>query len=107
MTTTAVRKILTCGGFGVSAIFLLAMVFSNSWLPAFISLLLSVFGSGFPISGFLVNHLDIAPRYASILMGISNTAATLTSLVCPIVIRALTETATSQYQITEQWKYVV
>lgn len=30
----------------------------------------------FAWSGFAVNHLDIAPQYASILMGISNTFAT-------------------------------
>lgn len=32
-----------------------------------------------------VNHLDIAPPYASILMGISNTFATLPGMISPIV----------------------
>ena len=35
-------------------------------------LIIAVGFSGFAISGINVNHLDIAPRYASILMGISN-----------------------------------
>lgn len=42
--------------------------------------------SGFAISGYNVNHLDIAPRYASILMGISNGIGTLAGLICPIAI---------------------
>ncbi|CAB1312322.1 unnamed protein product [Coregonus sp. 'balchen'] len=36
--------------------------------------------------GFNVNHLDIAPRYASILMGISNGVGTLSGMVCPLIV---------------------
>lgn len=42
-------------------------------------------------SGFNVNHLDIAPRYASILMGISNGVGTLSGMVCPIIVGAMTK----------------
>lgn len=41
--------------------------------------------------GFNVNHLDIAPRYASILMGISNGVGTLSGMVCPLIVGALTK----------------
>lgn len=41
--------------------------------------------------GFNVNHLDIAPRYAGILMGISNGVGTLSGLLCPIVVEKLTK----------------
>ncbi|GIY09514.1 vesicular glutamate transporter 2.2 [Caerostris extrusa] len=40
--------------------------------------------------GFNVNHLDIAPRYASILMGMSNGFGTLAGMICPIVEENLT-----------------
>lgn len=39
--------------------------------------------SGFAISGYNVNHLDIAPRYASILMGLSNGIGTLAGIIVP------------------------
>jgi len=42
-------------------------------------------------SGFNVNHLDIAPRYASILMGISNGVGTLSGMICPLIVGALTK----------------
>ena len=42
-------------------------------------------------AGFNVNHLDIAPRYASILMGISNGFGTLSGMFCPIVVESLTK----------------
>lgn len=44
-----------------------------------------------PSSGFNVNHLDIAPRYASILMGISNGVGTLSGMVCPLIVGAMTK----------------
>ena len=45
----------------------------------------------FNVSGFNVNHLDIAPRYASILMGMSNGIGTIAGLICPIVIDNITQ----------------
>ncbi len=41
--------------------------------------------------GFNVNHLDIAPRYASILMGISNGVGTLAGMLCPVAVEFLTK----------------
>ena len=43
------------------------------------------------LSGFNVNHLDIAPRYASILMGFSNGFGTIAGMLCPIVTEKLTK----------------
>ena len=37
--------------------------------------------NGFGTGAFAANHLDIAPRYAGILMGISNTVATIPGIV--------------------------
>lgn len=51
--------------------------------------------SGFAISGYNVNHLDIAPRYASILMGLSNGIGTLAGIFCPIAIDFLTKDVVS------------
>ena len=45
----------------------------------------------FNTTGFNVNHLDIAPRYASILMGMSNGIGTIAGLICPIVIDNITQ----------------
>ena len=42
------------------------------------------------ILGFNVNHFDLAPRYASILMDVSNGIGTLAAISCPIVIEYLT-----------------
>ncbi len=45
--------------------------------------------------GFNVNHLDLAPRYASILMGISNGVGTLAGMLCPVAVEFLTKKGVS------------
>lgn len=40
---------------------------------------------GFSICGYGVNHLDIAPQFASILIGISNTIATIPGVISPLI----------------------
>ncbi|KAI6188437.1 putative vesicular glutamate transporter eat-4 [Aphelenchoides besseyi] len=90
MSTTTVRKVFNCGGFGGEAFFMLFVAYTRSERVALISLILAVGCSGFAISGFNVNHLDIAPRYAAILMGFSNGIGTLAGLTCPFVTELLT-----------------
>ncbi|KAF7702137.1 vesicular glutamate transporter 2.2 [Silurus meridionalis] len=101
MSTTNVRKIMNCGGFGMEATLLLVVGFSHSKGVAISFLVLAVGFSGFAISGFNVNHLDIAPRYASILMGISNGVGTLSGMVCPLIVGAMTKNKTR-----EEWQNV-
>ncbi|VBB25986.1 unnamed protein product [Acanthocheilonema viteae] len=89
LSTTAVRKLFNCGGFGGEAIFMLVVAYTKSDTTAVFALILAVGSSGFAISGFNVNHLDIAPRYAAILMGFSNGIGTLAGLTCPFVTEKL------------------
>uniref|UniRef100_A0A8C8CG83 Vesicular glutamate transporter 1 n=1 Tax=Oncorhynchus tshawytscha TaxID=74940 RepID=A0A8C8CG83_ONCTS len=101
MSTTNVRKMMNCGGFGMEATLLLVVGFSHTKVVAITFLVLAVGFSGFAISGFNVNHLDIAPRYASILMGISNGVGTLSGMVCPLIVGAMTK-----HKTREEWQYV-
>ncbi|XP_054153828.1 vesicular glutamate transporter 1-like [Oppia nitens] len=94
LSTTNVRKVFNCGGFGMEALFLILVGSTSSTHLAIIALTLAVGFSGFAISGFNVNHLDIAPRYASILMGISNGFGTLAGMLCPIVVNLMTKEKT-------------
>lgn len=42
-------------------------------------------------ASFNVNHLDIAPRYAGVLMGITNSAGTIPGIIGPFVVGVLTD----------------
>eukprot|EP00105_Crassostrea_gigas_P039163 XP_019923311.1 PREDICTED: sialin [Crassostrea gigas] len=47
--------------------------------------------SGLQYSGFLINHMDIAPAYAGILFGISNSAGATMGFISPAVVGLITE----------------
>ncbi|KAL7599341.1 hypothetical protein Lser_V15G23174 [Lactuca serriola] len=81
LSVTNTRKVLNTVGFLVSAVSLML-------LPVFRTsegvILCSSVALGFLAlgrAGFAVNHMDIAPRYAGIVMGVSNTAGTLAGIV--------------------------
>lgn len=101
LSTTAVRKIFNCGGFGLEATFMLVVGYTRDCPTAIVMLIVAVGVSGFAITGFNVNHLDLAPRYASILMGLSNGIGTLSGILCPIATELLTKHGT-----VDEWEKV-
>lgn len=81
LSVTAVRKIMQTIGCAGPALFLVLIGTVTSAEGA-IALMACVMGlAAFAMGGFGVNHLDVAPRYAGVLMGISNTAGTLPGIV--------------------------
>lgn len=79
ITTTIGRKLAQCIGFGTEAIciFVLATL-GNKTEDRTIAVILLCVGvgfSGFAISGYQVNPLDLAPQYSSILTGLSRCGA--------------------------------
>ena len=79
--TTWVRKVMQAVGFsGLAAV--LAVVGYVESVPLAIALMSlgNIFG-GTMSGGYGVNHLDIAPRGAGIIMGLSNTVATVPGIV--------------------------
>ena len=106
LTNTNLRKTFNCGGFGFEALFLLVVCYSKNVMIATIGLVFSVGCSGFAISGFQVNHLDIAPRYASILMGITNSVGTLSGMICPILTEQIIKNHNSKLTLEYEWSQV-
>ncbi|CAH1100735.1 unnamed protein product [Psylliodes chrysocephalus] len=85
LTTTQVRKLLTCVGFLSQAIFILGAGFWLTTAGTTFCLVMVVGLGGFSLTGFGVNALDIAPKYASIIIGISNTFGTVPGILSPIL----------------------
>ncbi|KAL1494699.1 hypothetical protein ABEB36_010257 [Hypothenemus hampei] len=85
LTTGQVRKIFNCSGFIAQTVFMIAAAFWSDRIGTVFSLTLAVGLGAFAWAGFSVNHLDIAPQYASVLMGIGNTVATLPGIISPIL----------------------
>ena len=44
---------------------------------------------GFSLAGHSINHIDIAPRFSGVLMGITNSAGTLPGIIGPVIAKAI------------------
>lgn len=93
LSTKNTRKLLNTLGQSLLCISFISISFLDctNWLIAIIMLTIGTGAIGFSFSGFLVNHVDIAPAYAGALMGISNSfAALISGFGAPYVIGILT-----------------
>ncbi|CAG4958814.1 unnamed protein product [Parnassius apollo] len=101
LSRTNIRKIFNCGAFLSQTIFMVAAAYSTSVVGCLVFLTIAVGLGGFAWSGFSVNHLDIAPPHASVLMGLSNTVATLPGIISPPLAGSIVKNKTA-----EQWRIV-
>ncbi|KAI2652886.1 sialin-like isoform X1 [Labeo rohita] len=92
LSVTAVRKIFTFLGLFLPAVCLLAVGFTGCSSVLAVSLLtLSSALGGFSAAGVYINQIDIAPRYAGTLLGITNTFGTIPGVLAPIAVGYLTK----------------
>uniref|UniRef100_A0A3B3ZI35 Major facilitator superfamily (MFS) profile domain-containing protein n=1 Tax=Periophthalmus magnuspinnatus TaxID=409849 RepID=A0A3B3ZI35_9GOBI len=71
------------------AIFLVAAGYTGcNYISAVTFLTIATALTGVCISGFIINHLDIA--FSGIIFGITNTIATIPGMVGPVIARSLT-----------------
>ncbi|KAJ4846638.1 putative anion transporter 5 [Turnera subulata] len=109
LSVTRTRKFLNTLGFLVASLALMA-------LPMFRTSIGAVFCSSVALgflalgrAGFAVNHMDIAPRYAGIVMGVSNTAGTVAGIIGVHLTGQLLEAAKTSYSdlsSPESWRAV-
>ncbi len=81
MSLTTVRKLMQAVAFSLGALPMLLLPLAGSPLVATMLVTLATGGASFGVAGFAANHLDIAPRYAGVLMGLSNTFAQLPGII--------------------------
>lgn len=80
-SVTRVRRFMQTIGSTGPALALIALASVNDATTAVVILTLAMSLSAFSFAGFATNHLDIAPRHAGIIFGISNTAGTLPGII--------------------------
>ncbi|KAM7136415.1 sialin isoform 2-T2 [Molossus nigricans] len=103
-STICVRRVFSLIGMIGPAVFLVAAGFIGcDYSLAVAFLTISTTLGGFCSSGFSINHLDIAPSYAGILLGITNTFATIPGMVGPVIAKSLTPENTIKEWQTVFW----
>ncbi|XP_046577944.1 uncharacterized transporter slc-17.2-like [Haliotis rubra] len=103
LSTTSARRIFQTSAFLGAGSCLIGTGFMDAERRYYAVFLLSAAMSflGLGSSGVLVNTTDFASRYAGILFGFSNTIATTTGMLAPILAGALTPNKTQ-----EEWRNV-
>lgn len=101
LSTTSVRKIFTCGAFLSQTVFMVLAAQLNSATGIIACITVAVGLGGFCWSGFGVNHLDLAPQHAGVLMGITNTLGTVPGMLSPVITGFVV-----QHKTKEEWKVV-
>lgn len=96
ISTTFARKVGTL----IACLIPMACFFALSYIGcergvADMLMTLAVTAIGGMFSGFLSNHIDIAPNFAGTLMAITNTVATIPGIIVPIFVGKLTESDVS------------
>jgi len=92
LSTTHTRKIINTIALCGSAAFLVTEGYIHcDRLVAIIMLCCSTAFLGLNYGGAFINHLDIAPRFAGTLMGITNTIATIPGVVSPLIVSTITD----------------
>jgi ACS family sodium-dependent inorganic phosphate cotransporter len=81
MSITHVRKLIQVSALVIAAGFLLAAPLAQSAMAALLIMCGAATGMGLTSSGFAPNYLDIAPRYAGLLFGITGVIATVPGIV--------------------------
>lgn len=76
--------------FAIGGLLGVAYISGSNEIVAVIFLTVSVGFSGMTATGFYINHIDIAPQYAGILFGISNTIATIPGMLTPVIAKSIT-----------------
>jgi MFS transporter, ACS family, solute carrier family 17 (sodium-dependent inorganic phosphate cotransporter), other len=85
VSLTAVRKIMQATGLLGASVFLLLAQDVSTGVQAMLLMCGALGALALTWSGFAPNHLDIAPRYADVLMGITNTAGTLPGIIGVVI----------------------
>lgn len=103
LTVRATRVFMQSISFIGSAVFFVAIGFincSNAVVAVWFLFFAGAF-MGFNAGGFIVNHIDIAPSYAGLLFGVTNTVSAVPGFLAPILAGALTHNGTQ-----EEWQKV-
>ena len=78
-------------GMAGSAVFIVISGYAENAIITVCFMSIAVAFFGFSFTGFMVNPLDIAPKYAGIIIGISNCVSTMPGFIGPSLVGIITK----------------
>nr|AKN21526.1 slc17a-3 [Schmidtea mediterranea] len=103
LSTTVTRKLFNTFGMMINAIFIVAISYIGCDKVLVVTFLCIAVALGTTNSaGYNVNHIDLAPQYAGVLYGITNSIATVAGIIGPSVVGVLT----NHQETRKRWQIV-
>ncbi|KAH3780921.1 sialin-like isoform X2 [Dreissena polymorpha] len=102
LSTRSTRRTFTFFGLATPGVIMICIQFAGCNHAAIVVMLcLCLTAGGFTMGGFQVNHIDLSPNFAGVLMGFSNTFGTIPGFLGPEVVGWLTakQDTRAQWQI--------
>ncbi|GAB0100083.1 MFS domain-containing protein [Sergentomyia squamirostris] len=100
LSTGQVRRLFNCGAFASQMLFALFLAFTDNLIPTIIYVTILVSADSFACAGYMINGLDIAPQYASVIMGMANSFGTFGGILSPILAGYIvTDGSKEQWQV--------
>ncbi|XP_071644120.1 putative inorganic phosphate cotransporter isoform X1 [Temnothorax longispinosus] len=95
-----IRKICNTVAYWGPAIALACMsvVPTDGYIWAIVILVLAVSLNAGGLSGFLINHIDLSPNFAGTMVSITNTFATVISIIAPLICAIIVTDESNVYQ---------
>lgn len=87
MSDTKQRKIWNSIAHWGGALAMISFLFATSATGATILLTIALSLNSGVVTGFMTNHMDLAPNFAGTLIGITNSLANVTTLLEPLLVR--------------------
>nr|VZH90217.1 unnamed protein product [Spirometra erinaceieuropaei] len=85
ISCTTLRKVFSGIGFGLKGIFFVVLGFAKDEVHATIILSLALGFSGLAVAGYAVNVIELAPKFAGLIMGFANSLSTLTGILSTVL----------------------
>uniref|UniRef100_A0A1B0CSX1 Major facilitator superfamily (MFS) profile domain-containing protein n=2 Tax=Lutzomyia longipalpis TaxID=7200 RepID=A0A1B0CSX1_LUTLO len=101
LTTKSVRKLNTIIGFSLCALCLVIMCNSTNVATVLSCLIIAIGATGLTKISYFTNPQDLAPNYSAVIMGLSNTIATIPGIVAPTLSGFIVRNGT-----LNEWKIV-
>ena len=100
------RKIICIFALAVPAILLFSLSYFNDTFPILVFMNIAMFFQGFATTVYLVNYIDISPRFSAVLCGVGNSFCAAMGLLGPLFVGFLIDgiPAEETSKLRGQWR---
>lgn len=107
LSTRNTRRYFNCAAFLGQMVCLFCALFFLSPVTSVVLISIGVSIASFAHAGYAINFLEIAPQFSGIIMGISNTIATISGIVSPLLTGFIVTTQVCSKNLLHYFEFII